>query len=191
MFTGIVQTLGKIKRIDGSRLELEAGLNGFRLGDSLAVNGACLTVISIKKKTLAFDVSPETFARTNLGALKAGDRVNLEPPLTPSSPLGGHFVTGHVDAVVRLTQKEPQKDGFVRLRVSLPKAYAKFVAIKGSMAIDGVSLTVTGAGRDFAETVLVPHTLERTTLGFKKPGDPLNFEVDLLARYMERILETK
>ena len=191
MFTGIVEGLGSVKALKGPRLTVALKGNGFRLGDSVAVNGVCLTVVKIAKGALDFDVSPETFRLTNLGALKAGSRVNIEKPLTPQAKLGGHYVTGHVDSVVTLLEKEALDADFIRLRFSLPKEHERFVALKGSVALDGVSLTVTGVGKGWAETVLVPHTLEKTTLGVKKPGDPLNLEVDLLARYVQRFMETR
>ena len=195
MFTGIVKGMGRVIERRGSVLVVEAPFDGFSPGDSVAVNGTCLTVTAKRSGAtrhrparLSFDVSPETFDRTSLGALKVGEKVNLEPPLTPSSPLGGHWVTGHVDAVARILEKKRLPDGFLRIRFSLPKSLARFVAMKGSVAIDGVSLTVTGLGPSHLESVLVPHTLQETTLGTKRPGDAVNLEVDLLARYMERIL---
>ena len=210
MFTGIVEGLGSVKALKGARRSLSFTHAAFKLGDSGAVNGVCLTVTGVRGEgrgvstELNFDVSPETFKLTNLGALKVGSRVNIERPLTPQAPLGGHWVTGHVDAVVKLLQKEPSPIGgggpkgagggdtqFIRLRFSLPKAQARFVALKGSVALDGVSLTVTAVGKAWAETVLIPHTLEKTTLGVKGPGDPLNLEVDLLARYVQRLMETR
>lgn len=194
MFTGIVEGLATVKALRGPRLTLAVAENGFRLGDSVAVNGVCLTVVKKGRGGLDFDVSPETFQRTDLGSLKSRSRVNIERPLTPQAAVGGHWVTGHVDAVVRLLEK--QGGDFVRLRFSLPRELARFVALKGSVALDGVSLTVTRvgptvAGDSWAETVLVPHTLEKTTLGLKGPGDALNLEVDLLARYVQRLLESK
>jgi len=211
MFTGIVDGLGEVVGRRGSRLVVAAPAGSFRLGESLAVNGVCLTVAefdvarprirkssrpsrksplsTLDSRLLCFDVSPETFARTNLGKLEPGSPVNLERPLTAQTPIGGHWVTGHVDAVVRLLEKEALKDGFVRLRFSLPKELARFVALKGSVALDGVSLTITRVGKGYGETVLVPYTLVKTTLGGKVPGDPLNLEVDLLARYLHRMME--
>jgi len=218
MFTGIVEGLGSVKALKGPRLTLAFSGSRFKLGDSVAINGVCLTVAKIGKTALDFDVSPETFKLTNLGVLKGGARVNIERPLTPQAPLGGHWVSGHVDAVVTLLEKEesplPERErvreriagkktslsptlpfsrggSFIRLRFSLPKEQARFVALKGSIALDGISLTVTAIGKGWAETVLVPHTMEKTTLGVKGPGDPLNLEVDLLARYVQRLMETQ
>jgi riboflavin synthase alpha subunit len=143
-------------------------------------------------RRLSFDVGPETVARTTLGALRKGDPVNLEPALTPSTPLGGHLVTGHVDAVAKvLARKGAGRGGFVTMAFSLPAALERLVAPKGSVAVDGVSLTVTAVRQGAFEVMLVPHTLARTTLGRREPGDAVNLEVDLLARYLERQLEAR
>lgn len=192
MFTGIVKKVGRVRRVDGPRLVVETRLKGLKPGDSVAVEGTCLTVAGLRSGTASFDVGPETFARTSLGKLKVGDAVNLEPALTPSTPLGGHLVLGHVDAVARiLARTTPDRAGFVTMRFSLPPSLARFVALKGSVAVDGVSLTVAALGRGRFETMLVPHTLSKTTLGRKGPGDDVNLEVDLLARYLERQLEAR
>ncbi|MBI4057078.1 MAG: riboflavin synthase, partial [Elusimicrobia bacterium] len=165
--------------------------SAIRLGSSLAVNGVCLTVTSKENGTLTFDVSPETLKRTNLGTLKPASPVNLEKPLTSKDPIGGHWVTGHVDAFVPLLKKINLPKGFTNMRFELPKSLKSFVAVKGSVAVDGISLTVTAVGKDFFEVALIPHTLSQTTLGEKRLGESVNLEVDLLARYLARHLETK
>lgn len=198
MFTGLVQTLGQVEQAGGARLVLSSRLKSIRPGDSVAVNGVCLTATGVRgpgsgvSRKLAFDVGPETFRRTALGRLQAGDAVNLETALTPATPLGGHLVTGHVDAVARLARKSPPDlQGFVTVRISLPRPLARFVAVKGSVAVDGVSLTVTGVGPGWFEVMLIPHTLLKTTLGLKGRGEAVNLEVDLVARYVQRALEAR
>lgn len=189
MFTGIVEKLGVVRENRGRLLRIEAkGFRALGLGASLAVNGVCLTVTKRRGNVLDFDVSPETLKLTDLGALKPGERVNLERPVKPSTLLGGHLVSGHVDAVGTLLEKEPQGE-FVRVAFKAPKKLHRYIAYKGSVAVDGTSLTVTKTTASGFETVLVPHTLKLTTLGRKGPGDPVNLEVDLVARYLERLLE--
>lgn len=160
-------------------------------GESVAVNGACLTVTRRGAGILSFDVSQETFRLTNLSRLSKGSRVNLERSLRLGDTLGGHLVSGHVDApgLILFIKKLPK--GFARYRVSLPPALRGFAAYKGSIAIDGVSLTVTAVGRDWFETVLIPETMKRTTLGRVKPGDPVNLEADTIARYVRAALEAR
>ena len=189
MFTGIIRTLGTVKQNGGGKLRLAAKLGRVQLGASVAVNGCCLTVARRKGRNLEFEMSRETLDRTNLGELKAGARVNVEPALRSSDELGGHWVSGHVDARAKVLKFEGQPGGFVRLRVSLPKDLAPLVAVKGSVAVDGTSLTVTGVSGQWFETVLVPHTLSHTTLGSRRAGDPVNIEADMLARYVHRALE--
>lgn len=189
MFTGIIRSLGKVEANSRGRLRVAGRLGRVPLGGSIAINGVCLTVARRTARAYEFEMSPETLDRTNLGALRAGARVNLEPALRGADPLGGHLVSGHVDAPARVLERGPQPGGFLRLRVELPAPLASLVAVKGSIAVDGTSLTVTKVGRGFFETVLVPHTLERTTLGERKPGDTVNLEADMLARYVQRALE--
>jgi len=189
MFTGLVQALGEITTkeprggavrliVQGPEFATEA-----QIGDSVAVNGCCLTVVEIAGDTLAFDVIPESLDRTNLGAQEVGDRVNLELPLRPTDRLGGHFVQGHVDAVAKFSGKS-DSDGDVRFRFSLPSTLRGHVVEKGSIAIDGVSLTVASVEDGGFTVALIPHTLEVTTLGRLEPGDPVNLEGDILAKYV-------
>lgn len=191
MFTGIVQKLGVVKKARGNTLEIGAALPRLKAGDSVAINGACLTVTRRLKGRLAFDVSAETRRLTNLEGLKPGMRVNLEPALRSGDALGGHLVSGHVDARAAVLEREVLPEGFLRLRVELPASLRGLAAVKGSVVVDGVSLTVTGVGRDYFETVLVPHTLSRTTLGERRPGDAVNLEADMIARYVRSVLENK
>jgi riboflavin synthase len=190
MFTGIVTATGTVRALANGkrgRLTLSAPkrIHGAKLGASVAVAGACLTVAGKGRGTLAFDLSPETLKRTTLGKRKKGDHVNLERSLRLGDELGGHFVMGHVDAVgtVKAVKRFP---GGTRLRVSLPKAIAKLVAEKGSVALDGVSLTVNRVGASAFEVMLIPATLYTTTLKGLKPGDCVNLEADVMARYGRR-----
>lgn len=188
MFTGIIQAVGTVASRGRAGLSIKAPLSA-RPGDSVAVNGACLTVTSPPKGgRLHFDVSDETWRLTNLGDLSAGAPVNLEPALKAGDALGGHMVSGHVDARGRILELEPLEGGFARLRVELPAALKGLVALKGSVAIDGISLTVTRVGPKWFETVLVPHTLARTNLGRRKAGQIVNLEADLIARYVRAAL---
>ncbi len=191
MFTGIIQTLGRVSSRSRNALSIAARLRA-RAGDSVAVNGACLTVVPpVKAGRLDFDVSDETWRLTNLGALSQGDSVNLEPALKAGDALSGHLVSGHVDARGEILEKEALPEGFARLRVSLPADLQGLVALKGSVCIDGVSLTVTRVSGKWFETVLVPHTLGQTNLGSRKEGDAVNLEADLIARYVRAALETR
>ena len=188
MFTGIVHNIGAVESFKGKTLALKAAFPRQRPGDSVAVNGACLTIISAKRGRLVFEVSAETLRLTNLGALGPGARVNLEPALRLGERLGGHLVSGHVDARARVLEVKKLSKAFLRFRAELPKALRRLVALKGSIAVDGVSLTVTRVRKNYFETVLVPYTLERTTLGDRKKGDLLNLEADLIARYVRSAL---
>jgi riboflavin synthase len=192
MFTGIVRELGEVESIDrsadGARLRVRAELaDGLRLGDSVAVAGACLTVADGGDGSLAADVMNQTLSLTTLGELEPGDAVNLEPALRAGEPLGGHLVQGHVDAVAEVSATE--QDGIARrVRVALPAELRPYVVEHGSIAIDGVSLTVAALSDDEIEVSLIPETLERTTLGSLAAGDRVNVEVDQIARYAERLL---
>ena len=183
MFTGIINHLGKVEKRTAATLVVAAKLPKPKLGASIAINGVCLTVMKTSGAVHAFDVGPETWARTNLGSLKAGQAVNVEPSLKMGDEIGGHFVSGHVDTAASLLCLEPWGEGFWRLRVELPKILRGLVAVKGSIAIDGISLTVTAAAGDAFEVMLVPHTLKSTNLGRRKANDKVNLEADPLARY--------
>jgi len=194
MFTGIVEAVGRVAALEPRgellRLVLEAPslTEGTRLGDSVAVNGACLTVVSVEGPRLAFDAVPETLDRTGLGELRAGARVNLERALRAGGRLDGHLVQGHVDATGRLARLERQGDD-VRLFVDCDPGFADLLVEKGSVAIDGVSLTVVGVRADGFDVALIPHTLRETTLGERRPGDRLNLEADVLGKYVKKYLD--
>jgi riboflavin synthase len=193
MFTGIVEELGDVVAVeqlaDAARLTVrgpEVSADA-RHGDSIAVNGVCLTVVTTADGTFTADVMRETLQRTGLGALRPGDPVNLERPLTLSARLGGHLVQGHVDGTGTVLQRTPGEHWEV-VRVALPTELARYVVPKGSIAVDGVSLTVVEAGPDWFTVSLIPTTLALTTLGRAAPGTTVNLEVDVLAKYVERLL---
>jgi len=183
MFTGIINNLGAVKKRTSTTLVISAKIPKPKLGASIAINGTCLTVVKTKNGEHSFDVGPDTWKRTNLGELKPGQQVNVEPSLKLGQEIGGHFVSGHVDKAASLLTLEPWGQDFYRLRVELPKPLRGLVAVKGSIAIDGISLTVTAVAKDHFEVMLVPHTLRHTNLGKRAPGDRVNLEVDPLARY--------
>ena len=181
MFTGIVRELGHVVAFDGARLLVEAPQTSAELGDSVAIDGVCLTVVSHDGAQLAFDVVAETLGRTTLGTLAAGDRVNVEPALRAGEPLGGHMVQGHVDGVGRVRSiSEP-------VWIDASPEVLRYCVEKGSIAVDGVSLTVAALDDAGFAVALVPHTLAATTLGAAKPGLAVNLEVDILAKYVERL----
>jgi riboflavin synthase len=193
LFTGIIEDLGTIESRRGSEqgavvtIRTALPMSRFKIGDSIAVNGACLTVIKKGRGTIAMDVSAETLRRTTLGGLAAGDPVNLERCLTLDKLVGGHLVSGHVDSVGRLVAIEPEGDSRL-FTFEIAVEQARYLIEKGSVAIDGVSLTVFGIdGRRF-RCALIPHTLRMTTLGLRQPGAPVNIESDMIAKYVERIL---
>lgn len=194
MFTGIIEELGRVRAVHpqdgGARLEIDATtvVADARVGDSIAVNGCCLTVVALGDGWWAADAVIETLERTALGDLEAGDPVNLERPLRLSDRLGGHLVQGHVDAVARVASHTPLADGSSRFTFSAPPEVLRYVVEKGSVAVDGISLTVTAVGDEEFEVAVIPHTLDVTTLGHKDGGAPVNVEVDLLAKYVERLL---
>jgi riboflavin synthase len=191
MFTGIVEELGTVAGLEGPRLVVACRtvVAGSGVGASVAVNGVCLTVVHSDDAHLAFDLSEETFDRTALGALRAGDPVNLERPMLLTDRLGGHMVQGHVDGVGTVTAVTPQEGG-TTVEFELPEGLERYVVEKGSITVSGVSLTVTGVdGRRFA-VALIPHTLAVTTFGTARVGDPVNLEVDVLAKYVERMFGT-
>jgi riboflavin synthase len=181
MFTGIVRELGRVVGFDGSRLLVEAPETQAELGDSVAIDGVCLTVVARDGESLAFDVVGETLSRTTLGALADGDRVNVEPALRAGEPLGGHIVQGHVDGVGHVRSVEQP------FWVDAPTDVLRYCVEKGSIAVDGVSLTIAALDDAGFAVALVPHTLAATTLGAAKPGTAVNLEVDVLAKYVERL----
>ena len=194
MFTGLVQTVGHIGRLerrhDGARLAIDASssfLDGVGVGDSIAVSGVCLTVVALHGDRFQVDVSHETLDRTTLGERRSHDRLNLEKALTLSTPLGGHFVNGHVDGVGRLLSREDRTDA-VYVTVEAPANLGRYIAEKGSICVDGVSLTVNGVSGACFQLTLIPHTLAVTALSEWHPGTCVNLEVDLIARYLERLL---
>ena len=191
MFTGIVREVGEVHSFDGSRLVLAAPETSARaaVGDSVAVSGVCLTVVEQEPATLAFDVVPETLSRSALGRLEPGVPVNLESSLRVGDQLGGHVVQGHVDAVGRVRSVTAEGDGR-RVWIDSPET-VRYCVEKGSIAVDGVSLTVAALDDDGFEVALIPHTLEATTLGRLEPGDEVNLETDALARIVERLLEAR
>ena len=195
MFTGLVQDLGTITAVDaaadGVRLVVRTRLAGeLSEGDSVAVNGVCLTATAIADGSFAADVMNETLRRSSLAEVQAGARVNLELPLRAADRLGGHFVQGHVDGVGNVW--DVRDDGFARVvTVGVPADLMRYVVEKGSIAVDGVSLTVSGLGDDWLQVSLIPETLERTTLGEADTGRPVNLEVDVLAKYIERLVPAR
>lgn len=194
MFTGIVQCVGRVEAVEARggdaliRVDTVAiPAARLALGASIAVNGACLTVTARAGSVVDFDVSRESLALTTLGRLAAGDAVNLEPALALSEPLGGHLVTGHVDDVGEVLELVPDARS-TRMSLRLPAGLARYVARKGSLCVDGVSLTVNEVDGDRAGVNLVPHTLQATIMAGYRPGTPVNIEVDLIARYLERLI---
>jgi riboflavin synthase len=186
VFTGLIQGTARVASLDEGRLRLEAELE-LADGDSVAVNGVCLTATGVGDRGFDADVMPETLRRTSLGALREGDHVNLELPLRPSDRLGGHMVQGHVDGTGTIDSLTDE--GFARLvRVSAPAELLRYVVEKGSIALDGVSLTVFAVEDDAFTVSLIPETLERTTLGRAEPGRTVNLEVDVLAKYVEKLV---
>ncbi len=193
MFTGIVEELGRIAALEPRRLVVASDtvVRDSRLGASVAVNGACLTVVENTGESIAFDLSEETVSRTSLRRLSVGDPVNLERPATLASRLGGHLVQGHVDAVGEVTAVELDGAGGALLSVRVPRELLRYVVEKGSITVDGVSLTVAALNENGITIALIPHTLAVTTLGSSKPGDPVNLEADVIAKYVERLMATE
>ncbi|OKJ96775.1 riboflavin synthase subunit alpha [Streptomyces sp. CB03234] len=193
MFTGIVEELGEVTAVetlgDASRFRLRGPLvtEGAKHGDSIAVNGVCLTVVETADGEFTADVMAETLNRSSLGALTTGSRVNLERPMAVGDRLGGHIVQGHVDGTGTILARTPSENWEI-VTVSLPDTLRRYVVEKGSITVDGVSLTVVDAGPDYFTVSLIPTTLALTTLGTKEPGAPVNLEVDVIAKYVERLL---
>jgi riboflavin synthase len=195
MFTGIVEELGTVVGLTrlGSGAHLTVGASAVtadaRPGDSIAVNGVCLTVVEVDADVFTVDVMAETLDRSALGALRPADRVNLERAATPTTRLGGHLVQGHVDGVGRITRRVPG-DTWETVHFGLPPGLARYVVEKGSIAVDGVSLTVVEVDGDGFAVGLIPTTLKLTTLGHKEVGDPVNLEVDVVAKYVEKLVNS-
>ena len=190
MFTGIVRELGSVEALEeskaGARLRVRAPetAGGTAVGDSVSVNGVCLTAVEVQDGVLAFDAVPETLRRSSLGRLGAGSPVNVEPALRAGEPLGGHIVQGHVDGVARVRRADDEG-----LEIEAPPEILRYCVEKGSIAVEGVSLTIASLSGDAFTVALVPHTRAVTTLGALGPGDEVNIEVDLLAKHVERLLE--
>jgi riboflavin synthase len=193
MFTGIIEELGTVEHVEdqGDAVRLTIGaktvLDDVRPGDSIAVNGCCLTVVDSTAGTWTADVMRETLDQTSLRGARPGDRVNLERAVTPTTRLGGHIVQGHVDGVGQVMSREPSEHWEV-VEISIPTSLAKYVVHKGSITVDGVSLTVVAATEDRFTVSLIPETLTRTTLGHRRPGDLVNLETDVIARHVEKLV---
>jgi riboflavin synthase len=194
IFTGLIMEVGIVSRLDrrsdGANLTIQAQLvlAGTHLGDSIAINGVDLTVTIMTPGTFSAEASLETLDKSTLGALRPGSRVNLERALAVGERLGGHMVQGHVDGRGRLISSAPEGNSY-RVRFGFPPDLGRYIAMKGSITIDGISLTVAGLGRDWFEVVIIPHTWSNTTIGELRPGNYVNLEVDVIAKYVERLLE--
>lgn len=193
MFTGLVESMGTVRSLqtegEGRRLTIDAALfgNDISLGESIAINGVCLTVVETNPGVASFQLAPETLRKSNLGSLMAGSQVNLERALRLGDRLGGHWVQGHVDGVSAMLRREPDGD-WERFIFHLSPSLTRYLVAKGSITVNGVSLTVVDTNADSFSVALIPHTLTITNLGMLKPGDPVNLEVDILAKYVERLL---
>jgi len=194
MFTGIVEELGTVRAITpvatGAHLTIGATtvLQGVQIGDSISTNGCCLTVVGLDEGSYKVDVIEETLKMTCLGSLQVGDRVNLERSVRLADRLGGHLVQGHVDGVGTLFSRAPAADGSIVVRIEAPADVLRYVVYKGSIAVDGISLTVAAIDATSFSIALIPHTQDVTTLGFRQPGDKVNLEVDIIAKYVEKLL---
>ncbi|MGC2064029.1 MAG: riboflavin synthase [Thermodesulfovibrionales bacterium] len=193
MFTGLVLGLGYVsaiaRRNGGARLSIDAGSLPVDagLGDSISVNGTCLTVVEIRGSVLSFDLSDETLRSSNLGLLRLRDRVNLEPSLRPNTKMGGHFVTGHIDGVGKIESKTLTGDVYT-IVIGVDQKITGYLVKKGSVAVDGISLTVVDVMRESFSIVIIPHTASMTTIGLKTTGDTVNVEVDILGKYVAKFL---
>jgi len=196
MFTGIIEEMGSVKALrheaGAARLAVSAStvLGGTAPGDSICVNGVCLTVVEMDKGGFSADVAVETLKVTNLGELKTGEKVNLERALQLSARVGGHLVSGHVDAVGRIREKREEGNGW-RIFIDAPDTVLRYVIKKGSIAIDGISLTVADVDKKGFSIAMIPHTAKLTTLGFKSTGDGVNLETDIIGKYVERLLAVR
>lgn len=194
MFTGIIEETGSVLSVErseaGSRMRFAADtvLSDLEIGGSIAVNGCCLTAIEIDSEGFAADLSPETLEKTNIGDLAVGSRVNLERPLLPTTRLSGHFVQGHVDATGEFVGVTPAGDDNWTLRVRAPEETLKYLVYKGSIAIDGISLTIARLDEDVIEVAVIPHTYRETNLSDLQPGQRVNLECDVIAKHIERLL---
>ncbi|HET7846631.1 MAG TPA: riboflavin synthase [Acidimicrobiia bacterium] len=193
MFTGIVAHKGSVVDVADQagvrRLTFEAGaLAQLEVGDSIAVNGVCLTAVAVEESTIAVEIVPESLSRSSLGLIRPGDAVNLERPMSAQGRFDGHIVQGHVDGV-GVVSKVVADGEDRRLTIDVPPGLARYIVEKGSISVDGVSLTVSGVGPGSFEVALIPHTLEVTTLGLRGEGDQVNLEVDIIAKYVERLLK--
>ncbi len=196
MFTGLVEEVGKVREIKksskGAKLKVECKnvLEGTKIGDSIAVNGVCLTVVELGENFLSFDISYETLRRSSLSLIKPGSPVNLERALKLGDRLGGHILQGHVDTTTKITAIKREGEGYT-FTFKLPKAYTHLVVEKGSIGIDGISLTIADIFPDSFTVSVIPHTFEKTNLKFKKPGDAINLEFDIIGKYVEKMLKEK
>ena len=192
MFTGIIEELGTIAAFE-KRLVVKCStvIEDAHEGASIAVNGVCLTAVDLTADSFSADLAPETLARTNLGDLHAGSRVNLERPVTPATRLSGHIVQGHVDATAELIALDELRDGNWWLKVRVPAGLDRYMVHKGSIAIDGISLTIATLEGDVLGVTIIPHTYSNTTLGFRRVGERVNLEVDVLAKHVEKLLLTE
>ncbi len=194
MFTGIIEGLGTVKSLTraagGLRMGIEADfpMHKIKVGDSIAVSGACLTVVRFQDNIFEVDVGPETLSKTTLGRAKMGDRVNLERALCLGDRLDGHLVTGHVDCVGVVQTRRPMANATL-FAFGVPEALSRYIVQKGSVAVDGISLTVNVCKRSTFEVSIIPHTAKMTTMGFKKVGDPVNIETDMIGKYVERFTQ--
>jgi riboflavin synthase len=195
MFTGIIEETGTVKNITHGTftkivIKCSKVLEGTKIGDSIAVNGVCLTVTNMSNESFAADVMPETMRASNLKDLKIGSIVNLERALQVGRRMGGHIVTGHIDCVGKIIDKRQEKNAFI-FKIAINKEFTKYIARKGSIAVDGISLTVVEDGYDYFTVSVIPHTMLKTTLGYKGVGDSVNIEVDILSKYVEKLIGKK
>ena len=196
MFTGIIEELGRVRKVEkrgeDARIVIEARTvtNGSTNGDSISVNGVCLTALDVQPNSFAADVSKETLLRSTLGSLSAGSSVNLERAVTPATRLGGHIVQGHVDARGKFLGSESHGESWT-FRIAYPKEIARYLVFKGSVAVEGISLTISALTDDYFEIAVIPKTWEVTNFSQLKPGDEVNLEVDVIAKYVERIVTAR
>ncbi len=190
MFTGIIEEKGRVKESGRERLIIEAEkvMDGLKIGDSLAVNGVCLTVIEISPCSLSVEPMPETLKVTNLGSFNPGDKVNLERAMRLGDRLGGHFLSGHIDGLARLLERVKEGNAWL-LRFGVSSSLSKYMIKRGSVAVDGISLTIADLSKDEFVVSIIPHTFKMTTLGEQGPGYLANIEVDMMAKFVERLMK--